>query len=223
MLGGQAALDPLFKLLHFAVRADLLDRDDGVVDVGFVGLVDELSGGERNDAGGAVAHGVALRDAHDLEDEAVHADELAERIGALEEHERRFLVDERRFAVLADVGFVDETPLGDLDPLDPGHLGQRAAQRGFHEVAPVGEFLRREPGVGRYLIDLGELLFEDLQVAVREADAAVAVVALPLLRGPASVEGDRVGGVVPEVRLHAVLQPVARAEQDDEHEDAPRD
>ena len=43
------------------------------------------------------------------------------------------------------------------------------------------------------------------------------------LRSTAAVEGDRVGGVVAEIGGYAVLEPVARAQQDDEHENAPRD
>src|SRR5699024_2411912 len=41
--------------------------------------------------------------------------------------------------------------------------------------------------------------------------------------GPAAVEVDGVDRIVAEIGHHAVLETVARPEQDDEHEDAPRD
>ena len=84
VFGGKAPDDALFELLHRLGGVDALDGDDGIVYFGAVGVVEQLSGGQRDVTRRTAALGVALVDADHGEYRAVELDPCPQRIGALE-------------------------------------------------------------------------------------------------------------------------------------------
>ena len=223
VFGGQPFADALFERLHLRVGVESVYGDDRVVHDRIVGLEDQLAGRQRDVAHRIALLGVASVDAGHAVDVVVDFDRLAQRVVAAEEYSFERLVDDDHLAVVVDVGLIDETSLDDLDAFDLLDLGQRAAQADVGEAVEVGGRGAAVPRFGGDVVHFGEFIDQNFEVPVFQVDAAPFVVAGVGLRGPAAGDGDRVGGVVAEIRQHAVLESVARSQQDDEHEDAPRD
>ena len=131
-------------------------------------------------------------------------------------------VDDNGAAVEAEVFFVDIAARREFDALHPLCFGMGSFQPCLRVEPAVGGCAAREPFGGRDFFDFGEFAPQDSYVVVVEPYVASFLVAFPGFRGPPAVEVDGVDGVAAEVGEHAVLQSVARAQQDDQHEDAPR-
>ncbi len=149
-------------------------------------------------------------------------DVFAERFLSLEERFGRLFVENDHFTALDHVDLVEKAPARDGHVVDMEHVGRTRGDLPRPVLLAVSHALGTAAQVAGYVFDLGEVCAHELDGTFVETDRAVGTIALVGHRSPAGPEIDRVDGLSFEVAPHAVQQTLARSQQHDKHEDAPR-
>ena len=212
-----------FEGVAFLLRGDALEREGERAEA--IAVIVELLGyREGNVSGGVIAFIVVFIDADDLEHQVPATDVFPQRIRLAEKDFGHAGAEDDHLAAVADVDRVDEAAMarGDVHIINMGVVGKDSFGLAREVFVVVGEGIGMRDG-RRAVFDLAEVPFQVVEVCLAEGDTPFGGQALPRLRGVACRDAHHVGRQVAEVVHDAVMQPIARAEEDDEHEDAPRD
>ena len=167
---------------------------------------------------------------HDGERQVADLDTLSEQLVVIRVAGKEVLGMQMRndddLALFGDIPVVDEAAGEHLHPVHFHVARERSVERYIVEIAAaVGHRVAAPAEGGRDQVHLiGEPgLAENVDILVRDADAASLLETVVRLGGYTAAHHHRIGGKVVTVVQEGVEQAVAGAQQHDQHEDAPRD
>ena len=225
VLGAQTGPELPFEKVALLFRIDTPDGERDGSHVPFVAHVCQQNRGERP----VYLRSVAVAQSFvGSDDRIAHFVDLYHppdgTASVLEQDAAGQIVQYDHLAFLLHVGLVDKASFDDLDAVDRLRLRKHSVQRGRRELSSVRDMRVVVPyRGGDFVYPVRKFRFQDFHVPLVDLDVPPALESLVRNGGLPAVDEHRVDGPAGKIVLHRVAESVARAEQHDQHENAPCD